>query len=325
MRQLLVHAKSFARIEEALKPYSDQISPLVLDDEGHLNHPWGESEASGAIAYGTTDAYFSSSVMVFFQTLFGLPKLDWFQSSAAGTEHPMIQATGKKADVFTGSHEQSAAIAEWVLWAGLDFFQGGRERRQAQAVEDWARLPFREISNTRWMIVGFGAIGQATGLRLKALGADVTGVRRSGGTALEADRIMTPDEMRQALPEMDAVMLSLPLTDATENMADADFFAAMKPGALFVNVGRGGLVDEAALLSALDAGPPEAAYLDVVREEPLPAGNPIWHHPKVTLTPHIAALTEESKRRTDQVFLENLQRFLEGAPMRNLVGKDVFS
>ncbi|MEL6856799.1 MAG: NAD(P)-dependent oxidoreductase [Pseudomonadota bacterium] len=325
MRKLLVHAKSFARIEGALKPYSDQISPLVLDDQGELHQPWGESEASAAIAYGTSDAYFAPSVMVFFQTLFGLEQLDWFQSSAAGTEHPMIQATGKKANLFTGSHAQSHAIAEWVLWAGLDFYQAGAARRQAQRDENWTRLPFREVSNTRWLLVGFGGIGQATGARLKALGAEVIGVRRSGGTSPAADQIITPDQMLATLPEIDAVVLCLPLTEATENMADAAFFAAMKPGALFINVGRGGLVDEDALLRALDAGTPAEAYLDVVREEPLPAGDPIWRHSKVTLTPHISALTEESKRRTDQVFLENLKRFHDGAILNNLVAKDVFS
>ena len=136
MRQLLVHAKSFARIETALKSYEDQVSPLVLDDEGGLKHPWGESEAKAAIAYGTQDAYYSPAVVTFFTTLFGLEQLDWFQSSAAGTEHPMIQATGKKANKFTGSHEQSDAIAEWVVWAGLDFFQGGRERRAAQSASE---------------------------------------------------------------------------------------------------------------------------------------------------------------------------------------------
>ena len=210
MRQLLVHAKSFARIEEALKPYSDQISPLVLDDEGDLKHPWGKSEATGAIAYGTADAYFAPSVMVFFQTLFGLTQLDWFQSSAAGTEHPMIQATGKKAELFTGSHAQSHAIAEWVLWAGLDFYQGGAARRQAQKEEAWGRLPFREISNTRWLIVGFGAIGKAAGARLKALGADVTGGRRSGGGCPGSGRNITPEDPKGAPPGGSGLLFQVP-------------------------------------------------------------------------------------------------------------------
>lgn len=324
MRKLLIHAKSFARIENDLKPHSDSISPLVLEDDGTLNHPWGESEAVSAIAYGTQDAYFSPAVVTFFKTMFELPQLDWFQSSAAGTEHPMIQATGKKAELFTSSHEQSEAIAEWVLWAGLDFFQCGKARRQAQAERNWTRLMFREVSSTKWLVIGFGAIGQACGKRLRALGADVTGVRRSGGQSDAADRIVTPDAVLDLLPDMDVVLLSLPLTDATEDLVDADFLNRMKRGSLLINVGRGGLVDENALLPALDSGKPEGAYLDVVREEPLPENSAIWRHPQIVLTPHISALTNGSMLRTDQVFLANLGKFLAGGELRNLVDPSEF-
>ena len=325
MRQLLIHAKSFARIEDALKPFSDRISPLVLDDDGHLNHPWGESEADAAIAFGTQDAYFSPSVMTYFQTLMGFEKLEWFQSSAAGTEHPMIQATGKKAALFSGSHEQSEAIAEWVLWAGLDFFQDGRARRQAQVEKNWTRLPFREMAGSKWLIFGFGAIGQACGRRLRTLGADVTGVRRNVASSDAADRVITQDQAQAEIAGADVILLCLPLTEATEDFADAAFFAQMKPGSLLINVGRGGLVDEAALFAALDAGRPAQAYLDVVREEPLSEDSPIWSHPNITLTPHISALTMGSQVRTDQVFLENLQYFLDGKPLRNAVSSEAFA
>lgn len=308
-----------------MKAYTDQISPLVLDDEGHLKHPWGESEAKSAIVYGTQDAYFSPAVMTFFQTMFALDQLDWFQSSAAGTEHPMIQATGKKASVFTGSHEQSEAIAEWVLWASLDFLQNGHARRDAQRERDWKRLDFRELASANALIIGFGAIGEACGKRLRALGASVTGVRRRGGQSDAADKIIPPSDVLGALPHSDIVILSLPLTDATENTADTAFFAAMKPASLLINVGRGGLVDEDALIEALDLGIPERAYLDVVREEPLSSDSPIWAHPKITVTPHIAALTEGSKLRTDQVFLENLDHFLNDRAMRNLVPPETFA
>ena len=324
MRKFLVHAKTFARIETALKPFADRISPLVLSDEGDLKHPWGESEAKSAIAYGTAEAYFSPAVMTFFKTVFEFDQLDWFQSSAAGTEHPMIQAIGKQAALFSGSHEQSEAIAEWVLWAGLDHFQNGPARRAAQAAHQWQRISFTEISATRWLIVGFGAIGQATSRRLQSLGADVTGVRRSGGQSDVADRIITPDSLHTALSQADVVLLSLPLTENTENLADAAFFDAMTPGSLFINVGRGGLVDEIALQAALDKGAPVHASLDVVREEPLPADNPLWSHPNITLTSHISAQTLQSKQRTDQIFLSNLQRFLAQEPLVNLVDREVF-
>jgi phosphoglycerate dehydrogenase-like enzyme len=325
MRKFLVHAKTFERIEDGLRPFADQISPLVLSDEGDLKQPWGESEAKAAIAFGTTDAYFSPAVMTFFKTLLEFEKLDWFQSSAAGTEHPMLQAIGKKAAIYSGSHEQSEAIAEWVVWAGLDHFQGGPRRRAAQAEKSWQRLPFREISSTHWLILGFGAIGQASGRRLRSLGAKVTGVRRSGGRSEAADQIVKPDKLPEVLAHADVVLLSLPLTDETENLADAAFFEAMQPSSLFLNVGRGGLVDEDALIAALDRGHLAHASLDVVREEPLSPDSPIWTHPKITLTPHISALTPQSGLRTDQIFLENLALFLDGEPLKNLVSPKEFS
>lgn len=325
MRKLFLHAKAFARIEDALTTYSDRLSPLIIDDEGDLKHPWGESEADGVIAFGTPDAYFSPSVMTFVQTLIGFERLDWFQSSAAGTEHPILQAIGKKAALYTGCHEQSEAIAEWVLWAGFDHFQNGAARRQTQIDRAWTRLPAREISDTHWLIVGFGAIGAATGKRLKALGARVTGVRRSGGTSDAADAMITPDALAETLPSADAVLLCLPLTDATDSIADATFFVAMKPGSLFLNVGRGGLVDEAALLAALDSGQVGRAALDVVREEPLPPDNPIWTQPDLTLTAHISAQSAQSTARTDQLFLRNLEQFLTGGTLHHVVDSREFS
>ena len=122
-----------------------------------------------------------------------------------------------------------------------------------------------------------------------------------------------------------SVLLCLPLTEATADIADAAFFAKMKPGSLLINVGRGGLVDEQALFEALKNGAPAQAYLDVVREEPLPSDSPIWTHPDIVLTPHISALTAGSGLRTDKIFLENLQHFLAGRPLKNRVDPDEFA
>jgi len=296
-----------------------------MNDEGEMTRPWGESEATSAIVYGTTDVFFGPAAAVFMQTTFGLEQLDWFQSSAAGLEHPVLQAIGKKAQRYTVCHEQSQGIAEWVLWAGLDYFQNGAERRAAQAEARWSRTGFREISDTHWLILGFGSIGAAAGRRLRALGARVTGVRRSGGDSDAADSIITPDQTLACLGSADAVLLCLPHTPETESMADANFFAAMKLGALFLNVGRGALVDEAALLAGLDAGRPGHAALDVVREEPLPATSPFWARGDVTLTAHIAARTEQAVTRTDGVFLANLEKFLAGEQMAHEIPASAFA
>ncbi|MEM9738708.1 MAG: NAD(P)-dependent oxidoreductase [Pseudomonadota bacterium] len=327
MGDLFCHAATFARIADRLKPFAESLTPLTMDDQGTLSRPWGGAVPKApdlTVVYGTQDAYFSPAAKDFFRFLISAPSVAWYQSSAAGIEHPLLRAMGQRAEAFTSSHAQSAAIAEWVLWAGLDHFQNGRARRAAQIEEKWSRIGFRELGETRWLIIGFGHIGQATGARLRALGAHVTGVRRTPGSHDGADAMVRPAELKAVLGAADAVVVCPPLTPETENMADTAFFEAMKPDALFINVGRGKLVDEAALLVGLDAGQPGSAYLDVVREEPLPVGDPIWSHPAITLTPHISALTEASKHRSDDVFIGNLEAFLAGRPLKHLVPHSVF-
>lgn len=324
MKQLLLHTNTFARIEDALKPFADVISPLLIDDHGEIQHPWGEAEAEALIAFATPDAFFGGSVMTFIEILMSHPRLEWVQSSAAGLEHPVLQAIGAKAEFYTASHEQCEAIAEWVLWAGLDYFQKGPQRREAQAGASWTRIPFREISDTHWLVYGFGAIGQATARRLQALGARVTGVRRTPGSYAHADEMIAPEAVIDTLGSVDAVLLCVPHTPETDDVANAGFFAAMKEGSLLVNVGRGALVDEPALLAGLEANRPGYAALDVLKEEPQPPEGPFWHHPKVTLTSHISASTRQSMIRTDKVFLKNLPRFLQGEDMINLIPKSAF-
>jgi len=324
MHALFLHHQTFARVEARLKPFSHALRPVLIFDDGHFETPWGSGAELRMIAYGTTDIYFSKAAPVFFRTLVEHPDLVWFQSSAAGLEHPLLQAVGRNAALYSACHAQSEAIAEWVLWAGLDFFQRGPQRRAGQAQKVWRRLPFRELSETRWLIIGFGHIGQATGRRLQALGAHVTGVRRRPGAQPGADVIVSPDAVNGLLGEVDAVLLCLPHTPETEHLADAEFFARMASGSLFLNVGRGALVDESALLRALAAGRPAHASLDVVGEEPYPSDGPLWHCERVTLTPHISAVTEASKSRTDQVFLRNLDHFLNGRQPDHLIDRSVF-
>ncbi len=328
MKTLLCHGGTFKRIAARLKPLEGRVRPVCMNDAGEMSAPWGGETAPADgfdIVFANTDAFFSPSIREFAVTVLKAPRIGWVQSSAAGIEHPMLQAIGAKAAVYTSGHEQSPAIAEWVLWAAFDHFQRGPERRAQQASETWGRLGFREIAGSEWVIVGYGTIGAEAGRRLTALGARVTGVRRRPGPAEGAAEIVPPEQLLEVLPQADGVVLAAPLTDATRHMMDAAAFAAMQPEALLVNVGRGGLVDETALIAALDAGEIGHAALDVVETEPLPAGHPLWRHPKVTLTPHIAAATEGSRLRTDALFLDNLGRFLAGDPLRNVTDRAEFA
>jgi phosphoglycerate dehydrogenase-like enzyme len=171
--------------------------------------------------------------------------------------------------------------------------------------------------NSRWLIIGFGAIGQETARRARAFGAHITGVRRSRGSHELADAMIGPEDVAAHLPRADVVVLSLPLSKQTENMIDAKFLGAMKADGVLVNVGRGGLVDEDALLKALDAGRPEFAILDVFRAEPLPEDSPFWKQPRVALSAHSSAIGRGLSARADELFLENLTRFAAGKPLLN--------
>jgi phosphoglycerate dehydrogenase-like enzyme len=179
--------------------------------------------------------------------------------------------------------------------------------------------PFTEVSGSRWLVIGFGAIGQAVARRARAFDAHVTGVRRSTGAQEHADAMATPDQVHELLPASDVVVLSSPLNAQTANMVDAAFLARMKPGSVLVNVGRGGLVDEPALRSALDKGVPAHAVLDVFQTEPLPEDSWFWDHPRVTLTPHASPIGSGLQARSDALFVDNLGRYLSGKPLLNEV------
>lgn len=326
MKDVLIRKRTFDRIEPGLRPHEGKIRPITLDEEGVFYAPWeGRSveDPQPAIAFGNIDVWFRPKRREFIDTVMATPRLEWFQSGAAGIENPVLVGFGRKAEIYTTCHTQSEAMAEWVLWAALDFFRQGPAHRAQQTSRSWGRIENREICESNWLIVGFGSIGKAVGWRVRALGGHVTGVRRSGGVADEADRVVE-SVSHEELSRADVVLLCLPHTSETERMADADFFSAMRDDALFMNIGRGKLVDEPALLAALDSGRPAFAALDVVAEEPLPETSPIWGHPKVMLTPHNSPATHGSLVRSDQLFIENLERFLEGKALLHVADRSLF-
>jgi phosphoglycerate dehydrogenase-like enzyme len=327
MITILMHHNAYARMARDLAARMDRVRVVTMDREGlfHLQ-PGGEPVETPApdVVYGSLDAWFQPKARAFIEGAMAAPRLRWFQSSSAGLDMPIFQQFGAKAEIFTSCHVQSEAMAEWALWQGLDFFRGGPRHRAQQARREWGRFDTREICNSNWLIIGFGSIGAAVGGRVRALGGRVTGVRRSGGTAPEADAIHA--EVRpQDLASADVVLVCLPHSPQTAGMADAAFFAGMAEGALFLNLGRGTLVNEADLIAGLDRGKPAFAALDVTLIEPLPADSPLWSHPKVAITPHDSAHTPGTYRRTDALLLANLDRYLAGEPLANVQPKSRFA
>jgi phosphoglycerate dehydrogenase-like enzyme len=318
MTRVLFYEPAYRRIRDRIAQLSG-IEPIFMDRQGKIRE--GEREISTddarpEIGWATSDL-FGGPIREYMVALLKSPTLKWLQSGAAGFDNPVFAQIVAKGARLTTNHSQSVGMAEYVLTTVLDHFQRGPERRKAQGAREWARLPYREVMGSRWLIVGFGAIGQEVARRARAFGAHITGVRRSKTALPLADEMLAPSGLYAALPASDVVVLSLPLMADTEALVNAEFLGAMKPTSVLVNVGRGGLVDEAALLESLDRGVPEHAILDVFQTEPLPSGSRFWDHPRVTLTGHASAIGSGLTARTDSLFVENLGRYVRGEKLLN--------
>lgn len=178
----------------------------------------------------------------------------------------------------------------------------------------------RELCGAQWLIVGFGSIGELVADRAVGFGCEVTGLRRMPSDHPSA-KVASINTLFDELPSADVVVLAALLNESTKDIADEKFFSAMKPGSLLVNVGRGALVDDDALLAALETKAPEFAVLDVFREEPLPSDHPFWDQSNLFITGHISAWGDRIGERSVAEFVENLPRFIAGEPLRKEVVK----
>ena len=317
MTRLVLFAPAHRRVAAELERLAPDLELVLVGNDGAITFGGAaidDETAQPDWGWFSADSGFGAGGRALFVAMLKSQRLTWVHTGAAGVDGPVWrQRVGKGAQLTTG-HGQAISIAEYVIAGVLEHFQRLSERRAEQAARRWSRLPFREVAGTRWLIVGFGAIGEAVAERARAFGAEITGVRRSAAAHPAADRMARLADVRSLLPEADVVVLAAPLNAETADLADAEFFAAMKPGSLLVNVGRGGLVVEEALLAGLAAGAPEHALLDVFRTEPLPEDSPFWTHPKVSMTAHASAFGSGQTARNDALFLENLRRRLAGEP-----------
>lgn len=208
-------------------------------------------------------------------------------------------------------------LADTTLGAIVALNNGLVRYRDRQQRRDWSPRAFRALGGQRLLIVGAGAIGQAVAPRARALGLHVTGLTRRGHPLPGFDAVRPLSELDRALGAADIVSCHLRLTPETTGLFDTARFAAMVPGALFLNSARGRIVDEAALLQALAGGHLGGAWLDVFETEPLPPASALWTAPGLLITPHAADMVDGWDRRFADLFVRNLARFDRGEPVLN--------
>jgi phosphoglycerate dehydrogenase-like enzyme len=317
--QALLLRSSYDKIAGRLNAVAPDLDVVVLEPDRSLTLRGASLDPSALNAeiYWLTQEAFGGSGAGYFSTLTSSPHAGWVQTVFAGLDNPVFAPLRRL--TVTNSSAQAPAIAEYVTIHALSLLHPIADQARRQAAHDWTPQPFREVAQTRWLIVGFGNIGREIARRAKAFGAAVEAVRRSQDDEGLADQVSRQADLPQRLPHADVVVLACALTDETRDLADAAFFAAMKPGAILINIGRGGLLDEDALKTALDQDRPGHAVLDVFRTEPLPADSWLWDHPKVRVTPHASNRGELTRARGEDLFLENLARYTRGEPLINLM------
>ncbi len=254
------------------------------------------------------------------------PHLQWIHAMAAGAGGA-VKASGldtetlQKFRVTTSAGVHALPLAEFSAFGILSGFKRSAEMAQDQAAKIWPELrtPTKLVNGSKVVIAGLGEIGMETARIARALGMKVSGTKRNVEALEGIDEVTTNEGLPVLLADADAVVNTLPGTPYTEKLFNRDIFSAMKPGTVFVNVGRGTVVDEVALLEALDKGQVSYACLDVFAVEPLPQDSPLWNHPKVLVSPHTSALSTAENRLITERFCSNLRIFLDGGDLPHLV------
>ncbi len=262
---------------------------------------------------------FPERVREFVLALRDAKQLRWLHTFSAGVDNPWFQALrARGVRLTTSSGANAVPIAQTVMLYLLALSRDLARWKDAQQRRAWEPHPVVDLQGLTLGVVGLGPIGLEVARLGAALPMRVVGVRRSprGDEPCETWPITRLDEL---LPRADALVLALPLSDDTRHLLDARRIALLKRGAWLVNVGRGALIDEAALVAALQSGQLGGAGLDVFEVEPLPPESPLWPLPNVIVTPHNSGDSPGNQVRAAEIFLDNLARFVRGETLRNEV------
>ena len=318
--QLLMSAAALERVKARIAPFVGDLDVVTLsapDAFQRDGQPIDKAEVDPDIVWSTLDAYRDGLLGALVGRALQGTKAKWVQTFNAGLDSPIFRSIMEKGIRIGKSNAQAVPIAEFVLAHGIGLIVPVDRQRALQAEKSWTSTPYREVSQSHWTLIGYGAIGHQIAKRVKPFGASLTVVRRSVAPDDLVDEVVGMDALPKVLAKSDVVVLACALTDETRNLANAGFFSAMKPGAILINIGRGGLVDEDALRVGLDTDQPGHAVLDVFQTEPLPADHWLWEHPKVRVTAHTSNSGQGTPGRGDDLFVANLERFLAGKPLIN--------
>lgn len=318
-----LHAERGADLAAHAQRLGLVLEPVVLpaDPEGRL------SDADCArldLAFFSADVFPQYSRQ-FFSTVRKAPKLQWLHVFNAGVDHPIYtEMLGRGVRLTTSAGTTAVPIAQTAITGLLMLARNFPRWLAAQRERRWdpARMPDfpRDLVGQTALIYGLGSIGSEIARLARALGLKVIGVRRSAMKPGDpVDELHPPQQLDALLPRADWLIIASPLTAETRGMVNAERLARLPRGAHIINIGRGEIIDEAAMIEALRSGQLGGAYLDVFEKEPLPAESPLWDLPKVLISPHNSAAASGNDERVYQMFLGNLEQWHRKQALTNEV------
>ena len=297
-------------ISGLIRPLLEPQLPTDLDVRWFMNH----EEALEAVKGAEIGWFDMNEKPAMAAALHAATDLKWLNSIYAGLDFLPIDVLIERGITGTnGVGINAITIAEYTVMGMLNIAKGYRDVVRAQERREWLMDSpgKRELAGSKALLLGYGAIGKLIKPRLEAFDVDVTVVRRSGG-----EGVLTPDEWRGKLGDFDWVILAVPSTPETENMIGADELAAMKRECVLVNIARGEVVDQPALIEALKARSIEGAFLDVTTPEPLPADHELWTLDNAHVSMHLSGRAQNMMFiRSAKRFLENLAKYRRGEPV----------
>jgi glyoxylate/hydroxypyruvate reductase len=266
------------------------------------------------------------------EVLAAAPRLRWIHATSAGAGEQVRLANLEpevldRVAISTSSGVHAVPLAEFAVLGLLAMAKELPRLIAEQRAKAWpeVRQPLRELRGETLFLVGVGAIGCEVARLGRALGMHTVGFRRSTGSPPPSvDEVHGPERLPDLAHRADAMVVTLPLTEQTAGLVDRATIERLPQSCIFVNLGRGGVVDEPALIDALRDRRITGAVLDVFAEEPLPPASPLWTLPNVLVSPHAAALSARENQRIVDLFVDNLRRFLDGDPLANVVEPGVY-
>jgi len=294
---------TIAAISGLIRPMLEPRLPEGLDIRWFMTH----DEAMAAVADAEIGWFDMNDQQAMAETLRAATKLKWLNSIYAGLDFlPMDVLIERGITVTNGAGINAITIAEYVVMGMLNIAKGYRDVVRAQDRHEWLldSPGKRELAGSKALLLGYGAIGRLIEPRLKAFDVEVSVVRRTPPIS-DGDNTLGPDQWRARLGEFDWIILAVPATPETEGMIGAEELAAMKRDAVIVNIARGSVIDQPALVEALENKAIGGAFLDVTTPEPLPADHPLWSLPDAHITMHL------SGRAQDKMFIRSADRFLD--------------